>query len=451
MRDKYLKILGLHVLIGVLMFSFRGLSNLYFFSIICFFFIRITNAPQKLKSLEIIKACTYVFGVEVLLRMRGGLIFYEANKYLVIVFIVMGLFYKGFNKKAALYFLYILLLIPSIYVSLNALDIGDNIRKAIAFNLSGPVCLGLSALFCYRVSLTKRELETVINHAIFPLVSTLVYIFIYNPNVSGVATSTVSNFAASGGFGPNQVSTVLGLGAFLVTVRFFYFSQIRLIRYIDLLLIILFSFRAIVTFSRGGVFTAILMIFAFILMHYRSMNKSEKRKMLTSVVVFGIIAVFTWVVSTIQTNGFIEKRYTNKNAIGQEKKDITTGRKDLFLLEFEEFLNNPFFGVGVGRVKDLRFQKTGIHAASHNEMSRVVAEHGLLGVFAFILLLALPLLLRIQHRGNVLFYSFYFFWVLTINHSAMRIAAPAFVYALSLLTIKNETPRLHREQIISQG
>ena len=221
MRDKYLKILGLHVLIGVLMFSFRGLSNLYFFSIICFFFIRITNAPQKLKSLEIIKACTYIFGVEVLLRMRGGLIFYEANKYLVIVFIVMGLFYKGFNKKAALYFLYILLLIPSIYVSLNALDIGDNIRKAIAFNLSGPVCLGLSALFCYRVSLTKRELETVINHAIFPLVSTLVYIFIYNPSVSGVATSTVSNFAASGGFGPNQVSTVLGLGAFLVTVRFF--------------------------------------------------------------------------------------------------------------------------------------------------------------------------------------------------------------------------------------
>ena len=451
MQDKYLKILGLHILIGIVVFFFRGLSNAYLFLVVCVFLIKIVNAPPSSKAIEIIKACTYVFGVEVLLRMRGGLIFYEANKYLVIVFVLIGLFYNGFSKKGASYFLYIMLLIPSVYVSLSALDIGDNIRKAIAFNLSGPVCLGVSALFCYGVSVTKRELEAIINHAIFPLVSTLVYIFLYNPNVSGVATSTVSNFAASGGFGPNQVSTVLGLGAFLVTVRFFYFSQMRFMRYIDLVLIILFAFRAIVTFSRGGVFTAILMICAFIFMQYRAMGNSEKRKMVASVVLFSLIAVFTWVISTIQTNGFIEKRYTNKNAIGQEKKDITTGRKDLFLLEFEEFINSPFLGVGVGRVKDLRFQKTGIHAASHNEMSRVVSEHGLLGVLAFIILLLMPLLLRLQHRANVLFYSFYVFWILTINHSAMRIAAPAFVYALSLLTIKNETPRLHREPVSAKA
>jgi hypothetical protein len=31
--------------------------------------------------------------------------------------------------------------------------------------------------------------------------------------------------------------------------------------------------------------------------------------------------------------------------------------------------------------------------------------------------------------------SFLIFWLLTINHAAMRIAAPAFVYALSLLKV----------------
>jgi O-antigen ligase len=118
----------------------------------------------------------------------------------------------------------------------------------------------------------------------------------------------------------------------------------------------------------------------------------------------------------------------------------------LFLKEFNEFVENPFLGVGVGRIKDLRFQKTGIHAASHNEMSRIISEHGLLGALAFSILLVVPLLLRFGDRSNVLFYSFYFFWLLTVNHSAMRIAAPAFIYALSLLHITNDKPSIHRQQ-----
>ncbi|GAL82686.1 oligosaccharide repeat unit polymerase Wzy [Algibacter lectus] len=64
----------------------------------------------------------------------------------------------------------------------------------------------------------------------------------------------------------------------------------------------------------------------------------------------------------------------------------------LFLLEFEEFRNNPFFGIGVGRAKEIRFQKTGIHAASHNEVSRIIAEHGMFGVFAFLILLLAPII-----------------------------------------------------------
>ena len=96
---------------------------------------------------------------------------------------------------------------------------------------------------------------------------------------------------------------------------------------------------------------------------------------------------------------------------------------------------------------DLRFQKTGVHAASHNEMSRILSEHGLFGVFAFSILLVVPLLFRLGNRSNVLFFSFYLFWLLTINHSAMRIAAPAFIYALSLLHIIDDKPSLHRKQI----
>ncbi|MCL5128728.1 O-antigen ligase [Algibacter sp. L4_22] len=451
MKNTYLKTLGLHILLGIIVYLLRGYGNLFLFGIVIYFVIKIISAPQKLKTIEIIKACTYVLGSEVILRMSGGILFYEAIKYLVIMFVVMGLMYRGFNKKATIYLLYLILLIPSVYVSLELLDTGSNIRKAIAFNLSGPVCLGLSALFCFGVKISKSQLETIVNFTIYPLVSTLVYIFLYNPDVSAVSTGTGSNFASSGGFGPNQVATILGLGLFLVAVRFFYFSKTKWLKYLDLLLLFLFSFRAIVTFSRGGVITAILMIFVFIFIQYRTMNKKDKRGMLISVFLFMTIATITWGFSTIQTNGFIEKRYANQNAVGQEKDDVTTGRGDLFLFEFEEFKNNPFFGIGVGRAKEIRFQKTGIHAASHNEVSRIIAEHGLFGVLAFLILLLAPLFFRMGNRSNVLFYSFYLFWLLTINHSAMRIAAPAFIYALSLLQVVNEKDPVHRKQIIGKG
>lgn len=451
MQNNYLKLLGIHILIGALIYLLRPLGNLYFVGVFFFFFIRIVNAKQQLKGFEIVKACAYILGAEVILRMTESGPFYEASKYLVIMFSVMGLFYNGFNKKATSYLLYIVLLIPAVYVSLYLLDVGVNIKKAIAFNLSGPVCLGVAALFCYGLRITKTQLESIVNFAIFPLISTLTYVILYNPNVAAVSTSTGSNFAASGGFGPNQMATVLGIGIFLMTVRFFYFSKTKVLRYLDLALVLLFAFRAIVTFSRGGVWTAILMIIAFIFVLYRTMDKANKNRMLLSVIIFLGIGVATWILSASQTNGMIEKRYANQNARGQEKSDVTTGRGDLFLEEFDEFIANPFFGVGVGRVKDLRFQKTGIHAASHNEMSRIIAEHGLLGVFAFSILLVVPLLFRIGNRSNVLFFSFYLFWLLTINHSAMRIAAPAFIYALSLLHIIDDKPSLHRKQINQHG
>ncbi len=447
MDKNYLKIIGLHVLIGLLIFQFKILGELYFYGIISYFLFRILTVSPKYKSFEIVKACAYILGAEVILRMTGSGLFYEASKYLVITLSTFGLFYQGLNKKASIYLVYILLLIPSIYVSLYLIDVGNNIRKAIAFNLSGPVTLGIAALFCFNIKLTKNQLEKVINFILFPLISTLVYIITYNPDVSSIATGTASNFAASGGFGPNQVSTVLGLGLFLATVRYFYFSKVNWVRFLDLFLILIFGFRAIVTFSRGGVFTAIIMILAFIFIFYKSMSKKNKKAMTISIIIFVLLGVFTWTISTIQTNGMIEKRYANQNAVGIEKDDVTTGRSELFIEEFEEFLKHPFLGVGVGRIKDLRFQKTGIHAASHNEMSRIIAEHGLLGILAFFILLLTPLLFRIKDRSNVLFFSFYLFWFLTINHSSMRIAAPAFIYALSLIHIKNETPSLHREQI----
>ena len=49
-----------------------------------------------------------------------------------------------------------------------------------------------------------------------------------------------------------------------------------------------------------------------------------------------------WVISSNQTSGLIDKRYSNQDKTGKDKEDISAGRVDLFLGELEGFINNPF-------------------------------------------------------------------------------------------------------------
>jgi hypothetical protein len=78
----------------------------------------------------------------------------------------------------------------------------------------------------------------------------------------------------------------------------------------------------------------------------------------------------------------------------------------------------------------------------------MASEHGALGVLGLLILFATPLFLYLDNNHNIYLLSFIVFWILTINHAAMRIAAPAFVYALSLLkvvVINEKEPVIHRE------
>ncbi|MBU3822722.1 O-antigen ligase family protein [Flavobacteriaceae bacterium XHP0103] len=446
--SSYYKLIIFHIILGVAVFLYRPLALGYFLLSTAFFVYIILKGSNKNKTFYVLMACAYVVGSEVFLRMNGGTVFYEASKYLVILFTGLGMLYRGFSNKALVYVVYILLLIPGIYVAVSTLGFESDIRRAVAFNLSGPVCLGITAIFCYKRTISFNQLKSILLAFLMPLVSMAVYLFLYTPDLQQVVTGTESNFATSGGFGPNQVATVLGIGIFVAASKFFMSKELLSHRMIDLLLLGLFGFRALVTFSRGGVITAIAMILFFLGLYYVKVNFKTKFKIKFSALAFLVVIGMVWLVSSMQTSGFLDKRYANQDAAGREKEDVTTGRVDLLAYEFGEFMENPFLGIGVGKVKEVRLDETGVAAASHNEMSRILAEHGLLGIIAFLILLLTPLVYRLGNKSNLFFYSFYIFWFLTINHSAMRIAAPAFIYGLCLLNIKYEAPAVHRQSAI---
>ncbi|MEP5340332.1 MAG: O-antigen ligase family protein [Algibacter sp.] len=438
----YIKQITIHILLGIVLFSFKPISTFFLLGIVAYFSYKIFTAKKNEQSLQILIACSYIVGAEVLIRMTGGSLLYEASKYLVIIFCLIGFFKTGLNLKSIPFILYFLLIIPGIFVA--GFSVGENteLRKAIAFNLSGPVCLGIVAMFCYQLKIRYADIHKIFNAIALPLISTTTYLFLYAPSIKEIVTGTGSNFAASGGFGPNQVATVLGLGMFVLTVRFFMNSNSIFLKGVNLILLALLSYRGIVTFSRGGIVAAVIMIVAFLFYYFNKSTYKNKTRISQLLFVFISIGLFVWVFSSIQTSGFIDKRYANQDGKGREKKDITTGRKQLVSFEFNTFFENPILGVGVGKIKELRLEKEGVYAASHNELSRILAEHGLFGIFAFLILLITPLVYRIKNKKNIFFYSFYFFWFLTINHSSMRIAAPAFIYGLCLLNIKYEPKRI---------
>jgi hypothetical protein len=276
-------------------------------------------------------------------------------------------------------------------------------------------------------------------------------LFLYSPSIKDTLSGTTSNFAASGGFGPNQVSTMLGVGMFVFFVFIFLGSKNLIMTMINTLIFSLITFRAIVTFSRGGVITAVIMIMAFLVFLYLRSKVRQKFNLIFSFSLVMVVIGFTWVISSEQTEGLINKRYNNQDKIGRQKEDISAGRIDLFLGELEGFTNSPFVGVGASGMKELRIERYGRGVVSHNEISRLLSEHGIFGVIGLIILILRPLVFRLQHANNIFFYALFCFWFATINHSAMRIAAPGFIYGLALLNVINEKKYIiYRKRLIAK-
>ena len=439
----YVQLLLLHIGIAFAVFLFRPSSTIFLLGGFGIFMVYILAKGNK--NNEVLFAAAYFTGAEVFFRMTGGALFYETGKYAVIFFLLLGMFYRGTSLRSIPFWAYLFALVPGIVFSAINLNYESNFRTAVIFNLSGPFCLGVAAIYMYFRKVSKEDLQRIFLVMLLPIVTTMVYLFLYTPNIRDALSGTQSNFQTSGGFGPNQVATILGLGMFVLITRLFTIRD-RFVNIIDLVLLFFMSYRAIVTFSRGGVITAGICAFFFLIFLYWTSSTRNKARLLPKVAVIVVGLIFTWLFTSVQTTGLIDYRYTNRDAAGRLKQDITTGRSELISSELEAFYQKPLTGIGVGKIKEFRFEQSGTLAATHNEVSRLLSEHGVLGLGALVLLFFTPLFYWFRQRHNPYLIALFIFWFLTINHSSMRLAAPAFIYGLSLLYVLNEKkPRLYRQ------
>jgi O-antigen ligase len=289
----------------------------------------------------------------------------------------------------------------------------------ISFNLSGPFLLAVSCMLFANLPPGSINLAATASVLLGPIVS------IATLTSSGLLSTEIvfgtgSNVLSSGGFGPNQVSSALGLGA-VAAVALAMGNKSKLAARVAMLSLglVLLSLSAL-TFSRGGLYTALAACFLGGLA-----LAADRRARLRIVVVSGLFVALGgyWILPKLvsYTQGALGARLESTN---------TTGRDELFRGDLEAWREHPLLGTGPGGSQ--RYHERSV--TTHTEYSRLVAEHGVfgLGALAVLIVLVIDVVRRTRSRERRAVVLALFTWsLLFMMHAAMRVAAPAFLFGMA--------------------
>ena len=435
--QKKIYILG-HLLLGYLFHEFPFFSTYYGLMIILVGTYYILGKSDPLEQYPLFFSA-YIVGIEVLLRMAESTLFWEFGKYGVIYFFLLGILRMNGNTKIYTPILtYFILLVPAIFfIPFNSFNLW---RQEVAFNLSGPAVLTLCSIYLYRRPINKEILGTILFFTILPIISMSVFNTLNMPDLLTYQFMPYSDYITSGGYGPNQVSTMFGFGLVAVIASRVLQLNLTSSKHIDILILIGFFILGAITFSRGGVFAATIAIIFSISAYF--FHDQKKIYMISKSFGLFIIAIIVWISIVFLTDGIIMQRYGFGGGESSEKFILDlTGRGLIYKIDLNIFYDNIFTGVGPGQATKLReVYGYGKQVVAHTEYSRMLAEHGILGLFSLLILLGISasqFLLSCSIKNKFIKLIFGILAILTLGHSAMRIAMPSFIYGLLFINYKD--------------
>ena len=381
-------------------------------------------------------AAAYMAALEMVVRMSRSGLPHELTKYAVIFILINGLISKPRNIGfSAIFITYFLLQLPSIVMLVNASGL-DRARQLASFNLAGPLCLTVASVYFYRLPISKIELTNIFKQLLLPISATATWLFVKTPNISKISFGFGANFEASG-YGPNQMASVLGLGILLIGTALFFKLPIFKWKIIAYILLAAISYRCLLTFSRGGmasplIILAILVIYQLI---FDKRSTGKRFQVLIFACLFSFLAFGIYSYVNQKTGDALFNRYAGiKQGQKVDLEKYSSGRLAILRIDGEIFLDNPLLGIGPGMGTDIR-PEYGYpeRVAAHIEYSRLLAEHGIFGLLALGLLIGIPIY-EFRRRKNFeqkfILIIGVLFCLSLMAHSATRIALPMFMYGL---------------------
>lgn len=382
---------------------------------------------------QIIYVVAYIAAAEPLWRTRAY-VNYEFSKYAVSFLLILAIIVQQRLLKAnKLPILYFLALLPAILV-LPAFD-----REAISFNLSGPFTIAVAVVYFSTVRLNRQQIKALLYIVIAPIVAVAGIAFFSIATAEQLTFVQASNNLAAGGDGANQISAMLGLGAVLAFSAAVTYNEHSLLRLVFFGLTAWFLAQSSLTFSRGGLFTAIgaIGLAYFLLLQDRQLRGTL---LFWSIVLAGLGSLVFFPLLDTFTGGQLSLRVQDSD---------TTGRGEVALVDIQLFLENPWLGLGPGQ-SDIEHARLFRVTRAHTEYTRMLAEHGSFGLLALLLLLVITLwpLLRpasaISRSYKIIFVA----WgLVTLAHVATRMAVPGLILGLGVADLvldsgANEAPEL---------
>jgi O-antigen ligase len=417
-----------HVVLGQVISTSPGLSRVYFLAASLLALnqvLRATTLDQALVSIF------YILPIDVLWRMTGTIQPWEGGKYLTtfLCLLIVARF-RGSTRRAGLPALFIVVLLPALYSTYYARGFADARGQAV-FYLAGPVSFAALAVVCGQITIRWSQLERLL----WVLLGPIVAIALITTQATGHLqasdySATHSNEGATGGFGPNQVSAILSIGAIvciLIVLR-----DVRIhFRLIAGGIALWMAGQSALTFSRGGLvnlIAALVVIIPALLLH----RKIGPRLVVTLTI--GVLIVGLLVIPGLEraTGGAIEARFQDRQV---------TGRATLVDVDLEIFRHTLPFGAGIAGADPLHVVGDTTNVASHNEYTRLLAEHGILGILALFALAAMVVGGFLRQPGNLgrAWSGGLAFWGLAeLSHSGSRIALGMGVIALAMLRVVDD-------------
>jgi O-antigen ligase len=136
------------------------------------------------------------------------------------------------------------------------------------------------------------------------------------------------------------------------------------------------------------------------------------------------------------TGGALQERFEDKEV---------SGRSEIVKADASIFAENPILGVGVGDADEARGKYVNYRpAASHTEFSRMIAEHGIFGIFsigALIFMVVFNFRRQETDFGRALVLGFAAWSALFMLNAGMRLAAPSIILGMIYLTVVNFQPQ----------
>ena len=339
-----------------------------------------------------------------------------------------------------LLFVYFALLIPSTTLTLANLDLSAA-RNQISFNLSGPFAVLMCGWFFANARLSMADLRSVFIAVVGPAIGVAALAAGGTFSSADIIFYDSSNLAASGGFGPNQVSAILGFGAILALFVTFDGTVSRIVQFVMGAVVIGLAAQSALTFSRGGLYGAIGGAAVAACFALRGPRMSARLVPLL-IALFTVGNYFVYPYLDAFTDGQLSVRF----------QDTTlTGREHLMRADIALWLEHPVFGVGPGGGRAERGEffvnnmgttaaasTVGRGIAAHTEFSRLLSEHGVLGLGALVLF-AVGAVKNVKRattaRTRAIVAGLAAWSVLFMVGNAMRIVAPSFAIGLGFAAL----------------